>query len=59
VTINGIGWGVTPLTIDHLPPGTKRIRVTSDGFSAAERTLELPTAGETTVRIALQARTGQ
>ena len=56
VTINGVGWGVTPLTIDNLPPGAKRIRVTSEGFSAAERTVNLPTVGAATVRIPLQVR---
>jgi cytoskeletal protein RodZ len=37
VTVNGIGWGVTPLTIRHMPPGVKRIRVSKDGYAAEER----------------------
>jgi cytoskeletal protein RodZ len=37
VTVDGIGWGVTPVTVRHLPPGTKRIRVTKDGYSSEER----------------------
>ena len=41
VTVNGIGWGVTPLTIRHLPEGTKRIRVTAAGYAAAERVVEV------------------
>ena len=41
VTVNGIGWGVTPLTIRHLPEGTKRIRVTTSGYTAAERVVEV------------------
>ena len=41
VTVDGIGWGTTPVTIPNLPEGLKRIRVTSDGFVAAERAIEL------------------
>jgi len=41
VTVNGIGWGVSPVTIRHLPPGDKHIRVTKEGFAATERVLAL------------------
>jgi cytoskeletal protein RodZ len=41
VTVNGIAWGVSPVTIHHLPPGDKRIRVTKEGFAAQERVLRL------------------
>ena len=41
VTVNGIGQGVTPLTIRHLPPGAKRLRVTKDGYAGAERVISL------------------
>jgi cytoskeletal protein RodZ len=41
VTVNGIAWGVSPVTIPHLPPGDKRIRVTKEGFTAQERVLRL------------------
>ena len=37
VTVNGIGWGVAPITIRHLEPGEQRIRVTMEGYAAAER----------------------
>jgi cytoskeletal protein RodZ len=37
VTVNGIGWGPSPVTISYLPPGDKRIRVSKDGFVAEER----------------------
>jgi cytoskeletal protein RodZ len=37
VTVDGIGWGVTPVTIRHLPAGRKRVRLTSDGYAASER----------------------
>jgi cytoskeletal protein RodZ len=39
VTVNGISWGVSPVTIRNLPPGPKRIRVTKDGFVAREQVL--------------------
>jgi cytoskeletal protein RodZ len=41
VTVNGIGWGTTPVTIRHLPPGDKRIRVSQDGYLASERVVSL------------------
>lgn len=36
VTVDGIGWGATPVKIRYLPPGLKRIRVSSDGHASAE-----------------------
>ena len=41
VTVNGIGWGSSPVTIRNLPPGAKRIRVSKDGYAAQERELQL------------------
>ena len=41
VTVNGIGWGASPVTIRHLSPGQKHIRATKEGFSAAEQVLAL------------------
>jgi cytoskeletal protein RodZ len=41
VTVNGIGWGMSPIAIRHLPPGTKRVRVSKDGYGAVERVLAL------------------
>jgi cytoskeletal protein RodZ len=41
VTVNGIAWGVSPVTIQHLPPGDKHIRVTKEGFAAQERVLRV------------------
>jgi hypothetical protein len=41
VTVNGISWGVSPVTIRHSAPGAKRIRATKDGFAAAEQVLAL------------------
>jgi transcriptional regulator with XRE-family HTH domain len=41
VTVDGVGWGLTPLTIQHLPLGDKRIRVTKDGFQSVTRLVSL------------------
>jgi cytoskeletal protein RodZ len=57
VTVDGIGWGETPLTIRYLPPGSKRIRVTTDGYIAQEQVVELSSdVPTTTVRISLRRR---
>ena len=41
VTVDGIGWGTTPVTIANVSEGLRRIRVTSDGYVAAERAIEI------------------
>jgi hypothetical protein len=57
VTVNGIGWGVTPITIRNLPPGPKLIRATKDGYIGREASVELDLAesGEF-VRLTLERR---
>jgi cytoskeletal protein RodZ len=56
VTIDGVGWGATPVTIRYLPLGTKRLRVTRDGYAAEERLIRiLPGQPRTSVRIELHA----
>jgi hypothetical protein len=55
VTVNGIGWGSTPLIIRHLPPGPKRIRATKDGYGTVERTVELtPDRSDLAVQLELR-----
>jgi transcriptional regulator with XRE-family HTH domain len=54
VTVNGIGWGFTPLTIPHLPPGEKVIRLSKDGFSSVETTVTLAGDGPASVSLSLQ-----
>jgi transcriptional regulator with XRE-family HTH domain len=39
VTVNGVGWGVAPVTIRYLPAGDKRVRVSKEGYVAQERML--------------------
>jgi hypothetical protein len=41
VTVNGIGWGQTPLTVGHLPLGTKTVRVSREGYASQQRVVEL------------------
>lgn len=41
VTVNGVGWGVTPVTIQNLPNGDHRIRVTKEGYVSAERSVSI------------------
>jgi hypothetical protein len=36
VTIDGIGWGETPVTVSHLPFGTKTIRLTREGYASEQ-----------------------
>jgi len=55
VTVNGIGWGESPVTIRHLEPGEKRIRVTLDGYAATERSVTIDEGSRETVRIRLSS----
>ena len=58
VTVDGIGWGITPVTIRHLAPGTKRVRVTLDGYRAEERLIQVEAGRRTTtLRIPVKAQT--
>lgn len=41
VTVNGTGWGSTPITIRHLALGDQVIRLSKDGYHSAERSVEL------------------
>ena len=54
VTVNGIRWGQTPLTVRHLAPGEKRVRISKDGYTSAEKRLQLTPHNPTqTVRLML------
>ena len=55
VTVNGIGWGTSPVTIRHLEPGEKRIRVTMDGYAASERSVTIEEGRRETIRIRLSS----
>jgi hypothetical protein len=57
VTVDGVGWGSTPVNIRYLAPGRKRLRVTRDGFVAEERVIEVSADRlRTTVRLTLRPR---
>ena len=53
--------GNTPLTLDRLEPGTKRVQVTATGFESVQRTIDLnPGPNDVTIRVKevrLSART--
>ena len=54
VTVNGIRWGQTPVTVRHLASGEKRVRISKDGYTSAEQRLQLTPANPTqTVRVIL------
>jgi len=55
VTINGIGWGQTPVTVSNLPLGTKTVRLTSDGYASQQRTIEL-SSGDTSAAVHVALR---
>lgn len=41
VTVDGIGWGTSPITIRYLSPGDKRIRVSKEGYATEERVFQV------------------
>lgn len=41
VTVNGIGWGTTPLSIPHLPAGPQRVRLVKEQFHSEERVVNV------------------
>ena len=56
VTVNGIRWGQTPVTVRHLAPGEKRVRISKDGYTSAEQRLQLTPDNPTqTLRVILAA----
>jgi cytoskeletal protein RodZ len=54
VTVDGIGWGLTPVTIRYLPPGSKRVRVSKDGYAAAELVVQVSEGERKTTDIRLR-----
>ena len=55
VTVNGIGWGSSPATIQYLEPGQKRIRVSKEGYVAVERVLQVEQGQRQTLNVRLDA----
>jgi cytoskeletal protein RodZ len=55
VTIDGIGWGETPVTVRHLPAGAKRIRVTKEGYHSEELVTRVANGRSATLDISLRS----
>jgi cytoskeletal protein RodZ len=54
VTVNGVGWGPTPVTIQYMPFGKKVIRAAKPGFVSAQRVFDFaPDRRTRSVRIQL------
>lgn len=54
VTVNGVGWGETPVTIRYLSFGTLRVRLVKANHRAQERSVQLsPGTPTATLRLAL------
>jgi hypothetical protein len=59
VTINGLGYGSTPLTVAGLPPGTKRLRISKAGYTSEERIVGADTTrAGVTLRITMREDPG-
>ena len=57
VTVNGIGWGRTPVTIKYLPLGEKRVRLTKDGYVSTEQRVQISAERNVgTLSVTLQPR---
>ena len=53
VLVDGIARGLTPLTVRHLEPGERRLRVVLDGFVSSESVVDLTGRSRTSVHIEL------
>jgi cytoskeleton protein RodZ len=53
VTVNGVGWGIAPVTIRYLSPGVKRIRITKEGYAPEERVVHLVEGNPKTLDVRL------
>jgi cytoskeletal protein RodZ len=51
VTVNGIGYGVTPVTIRYLPFGDARIRVSHEGYSTEEHVVRVDGARTASIHV--------
>lgn len=55
VTVNGIGWGSSPVRIPYLEAGQKTIRVSKEGYVAVERVLQVDEGKRQTINIRLES----
>jgi cytoskeleton protein RodZ len=54
VLIDGIGYGPTPITVRHLRPGQKRVRLVLDGYVSVEQRLRLTPTRSATLDVTLE-----
>ena len=55
ITVDGVSWGESPVTIRSLPPAARRVRATLDGYASQERTVNVSSASpRTSVRLTLK-----
>jgi cytoskeletal protein RodZ len=54
VTVDGIGWGTTPVKIRFLTAGEKTIRVIKDGYASEERSVRITDGRSTSVHVPLR-----
>ena len=54
VTVDGIGRGMTPVTIRFLTPGERTIRVIKDGYASEERGVRITDGRPTSVHVPLR-----
>ena len=60
VTVNGVGWGPTPVTIRYMPFGRKLIRATKPGYASAQRGFDfVPNGRGRSVRIQLSPESAE
>jgi cytoskeletal protein RodZ len=60
VTVNGVGWGETPVTIRYMPFGQKLIRATKPGYVSAQRIFDFaPDRRVRSVRIQLSPESAE
>jgi cytoskeleton protein RodZ len=53
VTVNGVGWGIAPVTIRYLAPGVKRVRITKEGYATEDREVQLTEGNPKAIEIRL------
>jgi cytoskeleton protein RodZ len=53
VLVDGIGYGPTPITIRHLRPGERRVRLVLDGYVSVEQRLRLTPTRPATLDVTL------
>jgi cytoskeleton protein RodZ len=54
VTVDGIGWGETPVTLRYLTPGRKRVRLSKVGYVTVERLVQVTEGRRITLDVPLR-----